>query len=230
MKNGSHRLIITLVLSLLLLVGCNAAPTPTTEPTEPASRFMDFPGLTWGMTPDEAIRALELTDAQQANSDSLVLHNIRMTVFGAENADVYLYFGDRNGDGIHTLHQVLAVLPYSTDIDAMARQIEAHYGIAPELTEKEQTDYAGNPMTAKLWKWQSEAVHQDIASAYDIETILALDEQYHSMLTDPVTYIILNNDDIRDHTLDGMHTKNVLTMTSKISFYQFEGGYSTQAE
>lgn len=229
MKNAHSRLFL-LLLCLLLLVGCTAAPAPTTEPPESASRVLNFPGLTWGMTPEEAIRALELTDAQQTNRDSLVLHNIRMTVFGAENADVYLYFGDRNGDGTHTLHQVMAILPYSTDMDAMARQIEAHYGIAPELTEKEQTDHAGNPMTAKRWQWQSEAVHQDIASAYDIETILALDEHYHSMLTDPVTYIILDNDDIRDHTLDGMHTKNVLTMTSRIPFYQFEGGYSTQTE
>ncbi len=229
MKNR-NRCLFLLLLCLLFLVGCTANPAPTTEPTEPASRFMDFPGLTWGMTPDEAIRALELTDAQQANSDSLVLHNIRMTVFGAENADVYLYFGDRNGDGIHTLHQVMVILPHNTDMDALAQQIEAHYGIAPELTAQEQLDYAGSPMTAKLWKWQSEAVHQDIASAYDIETILALDEQYQSILTDPVTNIILDNDDIRDHTLDGMHTKNVLTMTSKISFYQFEGGYSTQTE
>lgn len=229
MKNR-NRCLFLLLLCLLLLVGCTTAPAPTTEPTEPASRFMDFPGLTWGMTPDEAIRALDLTDVKQTDSDFLVLHNIRMTVFGAENADVYLYFGDRNGDGTHTLHQVMAVLPYNTDMEAVAGQIEAHYGIAPELTAQEQLDYADNPMTAKRWQWQSDALQQDIASAYDIETIRALEEHDQSVLTNPVTTVTLDNDDIRDHTLDGMHTKNVLTMTSKISFYQFEGGYSTQAE
>lgn len=229
MKNRSHRLIATLVLSLLLLVGCTTPAAPT-EPPEPASWVMEYPGLRWGMTPDEARTALELTDEQQSIGDYLVLHDIRMTVFGAENADVYLYFADNNGDDTWLLFRVMAFLPYNTDMEAMAQQIETHYDTATQLTEEEKLNYAGEPMTAKQWKWESDALLQDIMSEYDTEFILSKHEHYHSILTDPATTITLDNDGYFDHTLDGMHTKNLLTISSMVTYYQFEGGYRNETE
>lgn len=220
-----HKLLLLFVAAVSLFIGCTAPAAPT-EPPKPASWLMEYPGLTWGMTPEEARAALEVTDEQQSTGDYLVLHDIRRTVFGAENADIYLYFIDLNGDDAWHLSQVMVALPHDADLDAIAQQIEAHYSSAPEYTEKEMTDTSGFPTTARRWNWASDALQQDTMSEDDLKSIKELDEFYQRILTEPATTITLTNNSYFDLTLDGISTKNLLTINTMFTTHQLEGGYA----
>ncbi len=230
MKN--RKLLCLTIAAILLFVGCTApaAPTDPTDPPKPANWLMEYPGLTWGLTPEEARIALDVTNEQQSTGDYLVLHDIRRTVFGAENADIYLYFGDLNGDDAWHLFQIMVALPHDADLDAIAQQIEAHYGSAPEYTEKEMSDTSGFPITARRWNWASDALQQDIMTEDDLKSIKELDEFFQRILTDPATTIALTNNGYFDLTLDGISTRNLLTIRTMFTTYQLEGGYSASLE
>lgn len=221
MRKLSTFLVLTFV-TILLCNGCTA-PVELTEPPKAVSWLLDYPGLSWGMSPDEVRTALEVTDAQETNGDYLVLHDIRRTVFGSEDADIYLYFTDRDNDGICRLFRVMAVLPHDADLDAIARQIEAYYGVAPEYNEKVRLDSDNSSVNVRCWDWGSEAVMEDVYSKSDIEYIQSLEVFYQRTLTDPVTRIKLENDGYFDLTLDGISTRNLLTFTSMYTTYQLEG-------
>ncbi len=228
MKKLSIFLVLTYA-AILLCVGC-AAHVELTEPPKPVSWLLEYPNLSWGMTPDEARTALEVTNEQQSIGDYLVLHDIRKTVFGAENADIYLYFIDLDKDGVWRLSRVMVALPHNADLNSIAEQIEAHYGFAPEYTEKVRLDSGNSQVDTKCWDWASDAALEDILSESDTEHFHSLDEFFHSRLTNPATTISLDNDGYYDLILDGIPTKNLLTFSTMYTTYQLEGGFSTTAE
>ncbi len=211
-------------------------PTQETEETAPVSTLstapvpsypgidtylMQFPGLQYGMTPEEVIAALSLEEGDYAirteGENYLTISQVRMNVFDTENASVGLNFQDYNGDGIYTLLRVIVLLPADTDMDAVKLKMLEQYGDASESSDT-------------TVKWYSSALQQEFMTEEEIQLVSSYSNVGRRVLTDPVTTVILTSKYYSSFELDGKESANVLTFNSQYGFYTMEGGYLPQLE
>ena len=149
----------------------------------PGDEVMDtqlypFPGTTWGMTPDQVIKALGLKEgeyevypAKEGESNYAILCP-QMKVYGAV-ADVGFIFG--NSNGVNRLYTVRAGLPSTTDFNALKAEMTTRYGAAEP----------GNVL-----KWSSDVTQYDLFSEDDkaFADLMANNSSYKQ----PATSILLS--------------------------------------
>lgn len=187
---------------------------------EPDIRTLEFPGLQWGMTPEEAAAALSLKkDSWEEKKEGtyLRLEGIRMALFDGYDSWCTLYFLDQNGDGVYTLCRVLTVFPNGTDMEKVKSAVAKRYG--------EPSEDSGSRAL-----WNSQALHQDIMTSEEAEFLKNRGMMTESMLAAPVTTISWTTNSYFDYPLDSGTTKNELAFTSAVAFYTREGGYTAQLE
>lgn len=205
-------------LAAAALAGCNqAAPREEQDP-----RLLNFPGLEWGMTPDE-VRAIHPLENEQTQEDSpefadhIAVYG-EMEFFGVEGALVLFHFYDNNYDGKFSLHNVEVRLPASTDMDAVRDAMAEYYGTPAE-------DYPSRTT------WESELLCQDIMSEEDIAYVKTLGEHYQDILTNPVSTIVRSTYAYRPYTFpDGEPSENSVGFSTKYTYYVYEGGLAGQLE
>ena len=203
---------ILVLLLLFSLFGCAASKEPD------LSEVMTFPGLAWGMSPEEACSALSLSEGDyEVRIDRYYsLVNIRTAAYGADNARISLAFDDQNGDGVYTLWNVMVGFPHDTDMEAVKDAMIQLYG---EPTEAVAVARA---------TWESEALRQDIMSEEQIAFLRDWNEWTADSLTDPVTVIGWDTMCYPSFKLDGVESRNKVTLDSKYAFHVTEGGFTQQ--
>ena len=210
--------ILLAVLAAAVLAGCNqAAPKEEQDP-----RLLNFPGLQWGMTPDEVRDALSL-EVDQEQEDSLETGDLyafagSMEFFGAEGAYVIFRFWDCNGDGTFSLSDVAAWLPASTDMDALRDAMVEYYG-TPAKDYPSQTT------------WESELLRQDIMSEEDLAYVKTQNDYFQEILTKPVTTIVRSTTAYHPYTFpDGTASENSVGFDGSYAYYTYEGGLASWRE
>lgn len=211
-------LILASLLGAALLAGCNQ-PAPKEE-QDP--RLLNFPGLQWGMTPDEVRAVHPLKDEQTQEDSSDFADHIavygEMEFFGVEGALVLFHFYDSNNDGRFSLRDVEARLPASTDMDAVRDAMAEYYGTPVE-------DYPSRTT------WESELLCQDIMSEEDIAYVKTQSEYVQEVLTEPVTTIVRSTNAHMPYTFpDGETSKNSVGFNTKYTYYVYEGGIAGRPE
>lgn len=168
------------VRSRYIQPGDDAVYTMTYLPGEEVNdlQLLPFPGTTWGMTPDQVIKALGLKEgeyevypAKEGESNYAILCP-QMKVYGAV-ADVGFIFG--NSNGVNRLYTVRAGLPSTTDFNALKAEMTTRYGAAEP----------GNVL-----KWSSDVTQYDLFSEDDkaFADLMANNSSYKQ----PATSILLS--------------------------------------
>lgn len=213
-------LILAALLAAALLAGCNQAAPQEKEQQDP--RLLNFPGLEWGMTPDE-VRAIHPLENEQKMEESLeiwdhiAVHG-GMEFFGVEGAYVIFHFCDSNFDGTFHLRMVDVRLPASTDMDAVRDAMAEYYGTPSEDS------------TARV-TWESEILCQDIMSEEDLAFIKTQNDYAQTVLTEPVTTIVRSTNAYMAYTFpDGVASKNSVGYNSSYAYYAYEGGLASMRE
>lgn len=215
-----HWKLFSLLLAVLLaLSACGTQDPPSaTEPQEPDTWLMNFPGAQWGMDPEELCTALGISEDDCEGGPSgtqYILHGVRSTLFGVENAYLGFFFDDQNGDGTFTLYSVQAYLPADTDMEAVKGAMSEAYGAPAQDGQTNAT-------------WNSQALCQDIMTQAEADYLNSLNDMARRTLTTPVTTLTWSTDAYQPFTLDGVSTRNLLIFNSSAAFYTHEGGFTAQ--
>lgn len=204
--------ILLALLLALSLFGCGNKMA--SENTDPAWG-MEYPGLTWGMTPEEVCGALSLSDTDYEISigSFYTIHGIRMSAFDVDNAHLALSFQDSNGDGVYSLFLVSVSYPQDADMETVKAAIVQRYGEPVEAVTTHIT-------------WDSTALYQDIMSEEEAAFLSEYSETTKESLTKPVTQITWDTKCYPSFTLDGAESGNRVELNSGIGFFTREGGYT----
>lgn len=174
-----------LLLCMAFLCACGK-----TENKEQAKN-LEFPGLTWGMTPEDVMNAFQTTKENTVLYDE----NSFTTSFGIEDMDVfgqkaervlfnfidYASFAQLPGqeEGKQRLCQIRVYYPQDADIDPVKEKMEQTYGatVSEYYPFDRQIDPENNPsIRLEPWKeseslqyWGS-SILGDVLSENDLET------------------------------------------------------------
>lgn len=125
---GTH-LTLLLLIVLLLLPGCavtGPADTVVSKPEDP----LCFPGLSWDMTREEVMQALELTADDCEETPKYLLKVSRFSCFGRDDAELVCYFTGNDMRMEMCLEWVQVVFPEDADMAAVKAEAEKHFGTA----------------------------------------------------------------------------------------------------
>lgn len=206
----------SLLIISLLLCACGSVDSPEDDP----ARIMNYPGLEWGMTPEEACTALALQEGnftQAASNDIVTLTDIRTDAFDGTNALLTLNFQDNNGDGAATLYRIVIAYPQDTDMEAVKNALVKQYGDPAETKENRCT-------------WNSTALHQDIMTQEEAKFLESQGSMASRTLTIPISTIAWTTNDYPGMTIDGSATQNAVYLSSSVSFYAKEDGFHPQMD
>lgn len=130
----------------------------------PGDEVMDtqlypFPGTTWGMTPDQVIKALDLKEGEytvelpEDGESSHILTGIQTELFGVP-AEAYFVFSDFYSPGVYRLYTVTAGFSSDTDVDKLLSQMTLCYS-APKMT------------SSMFYRWDSSVSSYDLMTSQD---------------------------------------------------------------
>ena len=93
------------------------------------SEYLNYPGLSWGMTPEDVITALNLQEGQYDQKSDSQLTVPQMNCFGAETQYVQFWFpfSEVSGSKLR-LRNILIVYPDDADMDAVKDELIGQYG------------------------------------------------------------------------------------------------------
>ena len=127
--------VVAVLVCVILLISCATNPK-VNEPKVDDPTLLEFPGVKWGMTPEEVKTALNLTEEQiesQTYSDaSLATDNCYLTVvnfpyFNKTTSSVGFQFRNSNGNG-YRLYQIILYLDEKTDMEQVNATLTKIYG------------------------------------------------------------------------------------------------------
>lgn len=215
MKKG---LMIQLLMTLLLVLALTACAEPGQETSYPPVE-LQFPGLEWGMNPQELCAALELSEgdyveATTGEDDGEALHvaGVYLDAFGA-NAQLDFTFFDYNADGEYCLYQAMLIYPEDADMQAVKAAVTEQYG--------EPAEQEGNAV-----HWESKALIQDYMSEEDLAMVELHGEVAKRWAGKPVSGITWTENHPAKLTYDGEETNHVLSFDSEVAKFIREGGYA----
>ncbi len=162
-------LILCLVLCFSMLPACEKKPDKPAELT--------YPGLEWGMSPEDLIAALSLEEGDYEKDDSgqgvsTILVNVPLLCFGAETSQILLYFNEiQSYDMGPCLMSIEVNYPEGTDIQTVRRTMENYYGPSLDPDNDDPWDERvnhhvkqGSKNEGHLVYWQSPEVLGDVLS------------------------------------------------------------------
>lgn len=186
-----------LLALVLLLAGCTVDTPAPTEPTEPVPvtdprTMLEFCGLPWDATPEEARAILELDRFSCTELREDVQWNIRaedFPMFG-NNVTLELRFQDDTLNGRYGLFAVSCYFPLDANLPLLRNQISMIYGAPDEDSE--------SPVALAAWS-SANSVRQALPQE-TLDGILALMEQkgmgeWIPTLDDPVAFATLRSAD-----------------------------------
>ena len=133
--------VVAVMVCTILLISCATNPK-VTIPTgdEPAvedsqAALLEFPGLKWGMTPEEVKTALELTEEQIVSqkysegdeNESTCRLSVKNTTFLDEEVSLATFQFSNNGKG-YKLHRIDLYLDEDVDMNEMNNALTEVYG------------------------------------------------------------------------------------------------------
>lgn len=215
MKKGR---ISTLLVILLLVLVLTACAEPGQEDSYPPVE-LQFPGLEWGMNPQELCAALELSEGEYVEDitgegDSEILHvaGVYLDVFGF-NAQIDFNFFDYNDDGEYCLYRAMLIYPKDADMQAVKAAVTEQYG--------EPAEQEGNTV-----HWESKALIQDYMSEEDLAMVELHGDGARRWAEEPVSEITWTENHPARLTYDGEETNHVLSFNSEAAKFIREGGYA----
>lgn len=213
MKKGLMIRLLTVLLLMLALAGCTA---PGQEVSYPPVE-LQFPGLEWGMNPEELCAALELSEGEYVErmigeGERFHISGVYLDVFGA-NAQIDFTFFDYNSDGEYCLYQAMLFYPEDADMQAVKAAVTERYG--------EPAEQEGNAVS-----WESEALIQDYMSEEDLAMVELHGEVAKRWAAKPVSRITWTENHPAKLAYDGEETNNVLSFRSEVAKFIREGGYA----
>lgn len=206
----------SILVLAVILCGCDS-----TAEEEAAPELLPFPGISWGMTPEELTAALALEEdsyvqkiPEAGENGYWTIREIYRDAFGAE-ACLGFQFQDENGDGTYGLCRVSVVYPQDTDMESVRNAMEDIYGEPSETNG-----------TARVY-WNSALLCREIMSEQDLEYLTENSGTGgEEAMESPVTKIQLQTDYRFGATYQAEKTTNVIFLESSYSYYAMEGGYT----
>lgn len=211
-----HTTAICILLALLLTVSLFGCTAPGQEVSYPTVE-LQFPGLEWGMNPQELCAALKLSGGEYVEmmtNEGEIFHiaGVYLDVFGA-NAQIDFIFFDYNSDGEYCLYRAMLIYPEDADMQAVKAAVTEQYG--------EPAEQEGNAVN-----WESKALIQDYMSEEDLAMVELHGEVVQRLSRNPVSGIVWTENHPAKLAYDGEETNHVLSFHSDVAKYIREGGYA----
>ena len=172
-----NTLLCILVSFVFLFLSCTAN-TPESEPYT-----LSYPGTRWGMTPEEAFKALKPDESDfveertfETSVAPVYVMVLYTTLFGAE-AQTTFEFYDFSGNGHYQLDEIIAVFPQNADMDSVKNAMVSNYGMP-----------TSEDLSLVKLTWESVGQLQDFLSEKDKELFITNNP---SRLSEPATTIKL---------------------------------------
>ena len=213
MKKATSILCLLLLLSTLLF-GCGQ------EKADPQAQELCFPGLSWNMTPEQAIKALKLSKGDYTESETKADgENYGIYAFGVEHYGIFgtdarlvAEFHDYDGNGTYHLTQVTLSFSPEEDMEAVEGELIKIFG-------------EGQPVYQRGRDWKSQTPCKEFLTDAQVEYLsgnIMLDD----IPNDPVSQINLHMDSIVNYAYyEGERTNNAVYFYSEYSHITLENGY-----
>ena len=213
MKKVTSVLCLLLLLSALLF-GCGQ------EKADPQAQELCFPGLSWNMTPNQAIKALKLADGDYTESETKADgENYGIYAFGVEHYGIFgtdarlvAEFHDYDGNGTYHLTQVALSFSPQENMEAVEGEMIKIFG-------------EGQPVYQRGRDWKSQTPCKEFLTDAQVEYLsgnIMLDD----IPNDPLSQINLHMDSIVHYAYyEGERTNNAVYFYSEYSHITLENGY-----
>ena len=169
--------LIALILAVTVAAGCSftGPVSPKAENTPNKYQIMAYPGTEWGMTPEEVMEALDLTEADLVNAEqqgvnySFYVENIKYLGF---RVSLYFHFQDQFGANSMTpngvgygLYETFVVFPEDTDMSAVLKAMTEEYGEPTDANSPGINLGANKDTQGHVVRWDSAETQAETISA-----------------------------------------------------------------
>mgnify|MGYP003303912913 CR=1 FL=1 len=124
MSKKVNAIILAFAVSILFLTAC----TKSSEPENFDVSLLEYPGLKWGMTPEEVIDTLNISEEQVHKKESGSLTATDLSLFGYPLKGVEFYFSTTEGSYANGLCSIIAYFTEDTDMTLVRDAMIKIYG------------------------------------------------------------------------------------------------------